>query len=372
MKTALKVYKWIIISILCQVIVYIFINNVYLSSRTKLHSKLKVIPAATPVAGQVKPEAEKGVPVPENAKDIKVSCDRSYAAYTLDGKLEILDLQKKKSIKTIGNSFKAAPNSTSKITEDAVIAAYKWLQDKNTIIYALNSMPGAPVHVQLVTYDVDSDSEHNGVNMTSNYLPNGSEITDLSISSLNAVIYPKIKTGTSQARFYRIDIMNNITHTINVGVNASAKIGHYSETLVYQDGDNRIFRKNSANSATTQLQLQNKMVLLDIVGIESEGKDMLYTGELNESGKVQAIHKGKADSAPSQWTNIPVKTPISPKSIMIKRNGAIYGLVEEESTVYDITSNVKTSYTGQFIDVVDGNIAYLQNNMIKFKPLQEK
>lgn len=369
-KMALRIYQWIIISILMQVTAYLFINNIYLANRTNIGAEAKVISASSMGTDDKLEVPEKGIPLPSTATDIKISYDRTYAAYMNEGKLEILDLNENKIKKVILNKFKNL-DGTVKSNSEANTTAFKWLSDKNTIYYAQGAPSGLPVHVQLTTYDVDFDIEYTGVTMTYDYLTNGSEITDLAISPLNSIIYAKAKISPTQARYFRINIMNDIIPSFNTSVDSIAKIGRYKEVVLYQDGENKLFRKSGMYNSPTQLQFPGKMVLLDVIGVQShtEGKDMAYVGELNEEGKVHNVLTGNIETDPSEWTTHTLKRALLAHHIYIENSGQIYGLVDEENCVYNLQDGGKVSFKGRFIGIVDNNIAFIDNDLLKFKPL---
>ncbi|MDF2522867.1 MAG: hypothetical protein K0R31_508 [Clostridiales bacterium] len=370
-KIALRIYNWILFSIILQVTIYLFINNIYLSNRSNISNSIKFVPAAASVIeGYEKVEAEKGVRLPLNIKNISISYDQSLAAYIYDDKLEIFDLNEKKVKTTFPNQFNT-DNEKEKNKIEGEITAFTWLSDKNTLIYAMSTKKGAPTRAQLTTYDADSGISYTGVTMTGSYLPNGSTITDLAVSPLNMIIYAKTRINETQARFYRINIMNEIYASFITGINALVKIGRYGEVLFYQDKDYKIYCKNGMYNAPIQLQFPNKMALLDVIPKESEGKDYAYAGYLNEDGKVQKIFYGKTDAPVTEWASMDLKESVKPENILISKKGVIYLIKENENAVYNLQTNAKTIFTGKFIGVVDKAIAHLDNDLLKFTPLKQ-
>lgn len=370
-KVALRIYKWILFSIILQVTIYLFINNIYLSNRSHIADSVKFVPAAaSPTEIPKKEEPEKGVLLPPNVKNIAISYDQTLAAYVVDNKLEIFDLINKKVRKTLSPQFSNTENENVKNKIEGEITAFKWLSDKNTLIYALSVKSDAPARVQITTYDADSDKSYTGVTMTNNYLPDGSAITDLIISPLNMIIYAKTRIYETQARFYRINIMNEIYASFTTSIDASAKIGRYGEVLLYQDKDFKLYRKMGMYNAPMQLQFTSKMALLDLIAKESEGKDYVYAGELNEEGKVQKIYSGKAEAPASEWTAMNLKEPLNPENILIGKTGSVFFMKENENAIYNLQTNVKTTFAGKFIGITGNSIAHLDHDLLKFTLLK--
>lgn len=369
-KKVLRIYKWIIFSVILQVTVYLFINNIYLSDRSNITDSIKFVPAAASIIESPnKDESENGVRLPKNIKNIAISFDQKLAAYIYENKLEIFDLEHKKVKKTFSNQFNM-DNENEKNKIEGEITAFKWLSDKNTLIYAMSAKKDAPARVQLTTYDADSDKSYTGVTMTNNYLPNGSAITDFTISPLNMIIYAKTRINETQSRFFRINIMNDIYASFITGNDAIAKLGRYGEVLIYQDKDFKLYRKSGMYNAPAQLQFNGKMALLDLIAKESEGKDYIYTGEINEEGKVKKLYSGKADAPVSEWAGMDLKEPLKPENIIIGKTGTVFFMKENENAIYNLLTNSKTVFTGELIGITGKSVVHMEQGLLKFTAIK--
>lgn len=361
-KTFSVLYKLLIISILMQTLVYFFIENFYVGDRSDLKNKISITPISTSGFDQ----NNKGVNVkgiPDSASNIKVSFDTSYVSYIENGKVLVIDSSTGKTAATLENVF---PTSAGKVNSDgqkAHIDWYSWYLDRNTILYALSAPESSSGRVQIMTYDVTTGNTQIGSSITD--IARGSRVTDVAFSSLNMTAYMNVKTSSSQARGYIINIMNNILSSFSLPLNAVLKSGYYTDNLLYQNSKNQIFIKKAVNSAR-QISLKKKSSLISVVGDSSNGKDIAYIGELNESGKVGSIIYGDITTNPSEWTSLPLKSPCSSSDIVVKGN-KVYQIVQ--NTLYNVTDNKEVRYEGKFIDIVEDQVIYIDNGTIKSKSL---
>lgn len=337
-KIAGRIYKWMIISVVFQLIVVSFFNFIYIPGRGKIS-----VPAIEEVT---KPKVDVKFEIPKAALNIKVSFDGLYAGYIIDNKLEIFDVQKKKNIKTISAAGEQ-------------LSYYRWLPDRNMIIYSLNSSTAKSGHVQINSYDIDSAEEKKFPEITN--LDKNSEVTDIELSPLTNIVYAFIKVGNSQARVYQFDIMNKIRAVIPFSQDTLIKETNYSDKLVYQDSKNKLFVRDGIRSVTWAFPYKNKMVLFDI-----DNEDKVFVGELNKENNITKIKFGKLTVEPDKaWNTITLKKPVLPNSIMVTRNGVIYEIVDSENAVYTIPDNRKLSYKGKFIEILDDYIVSLDNSELE-------
>lgn len=357
MKKAVVIfYKLFIISIVCQVLFYLFINNVFLGNNGKIAETFKIIDKSS----SGKEKLDVNIEIPKDASQLKISFDESYVSYLSDGKLKIVDLSTKKVKKTIENVFLDAEKLQGNIT------CYSWLPDKNIIMYVLSTPKNLPGRIQVFSYDVDSDNEHIGAKLAGDNLLRGSEGTDLVISPLNMITYLKIKTSSTGARIYRINLMDEVSEPMKVDLNSIFKIGYYNENLVLQDEQNKIFVRNKSG-IMNQIQLNKKTILLEVTGISKDGKDMAYIGELEKNKKVSKIIYGVIGTNISKWSNKQLERSSLPEDIIIKNNGNIYEISETENVLYNLSENSKTKFKGSFIDIFGDQVFYLDNNVLKSK-----
>lgn len=351
-KTAVIVYRWIIISVLAQLLILLLINNVYLSDKGDLKSRLKL----EVIAQMGEKETSIKVTIPENAANIKTSFDNAYVAYMLKEKLEIVNTQNGKVVKTISHS------------KDN-ITFYRWLPDRNMIIYALKPIETEPVRVQVVTYNVDSDLEHIMPKISTNIL-RGSEITDIVFSPLTKVTYVKVKVNEQQARIYRYNIMDELSFAIAFDAKITIKEASYTDLLLYQDEKNRVIVRDGLKFSNTPLQLpqMGKAVLVDI-----DEEDKVYIGELNDDGKLARMFYSKVPlEAEKSWEEISFKKPPELANVLVSSEGKLYEISEGENAIYDITSGStkKISYKGKFVELSNNYIVTIEKDKLSIAPIK--
>lgn len=359
-KKAMLIYGWIIFSIVCQVFIYALIDKVYLKSRENLVDNLTSKTVDTVVT-----ENEKNVTldIPSSVKDIKVSYDGSYVAYVSDNKLNIIDVNTKETKKVIDNYFQ---NTQSKI--EGKFTAIKWVPYKNMIMFALDSLPNAATRGQIYTYDLETGNIHVSKNvMQDNYIPRGSEITDIMISPFTMVYYIRVSGGQGNDRFYRVDINDDLFTSVNLPSTAVTKVGFYTEDLYYTENEQKIMTK-SGLKAPVATQMPFNQVLLGIGGTSKDAKDIIYCGVLDSDGKVQKVMYGNPNTNVSEWKSLDLSKPLAKDSFVVRDEGKIYSI--SDNTVTELSSGKKTTFEGQFISVTDTQIVYLDSGKLNFKTVK--
>lgn len=347
MKTAARVYRWVIISVVLQIIFLAFINFIFLAGKNRVTSTSVDVPAP-----DVKPKKNVDMKVPTEATGFKVSFNGSYAGYIQDKQLVIIDLLNKKIKKTIN-------------TTRENLTYYRWLPDRNMVIYSVCAQENEPGKVQIFTYEVDSDVLRDYPKISN--IPKGSKVEDIELSPQTNIIYTKVNTGKSNAVIYKFNIMNNLSYIMNTGTGTVIKETSYSDKLVYQNEKNKLFSRDGIKNVTWQFPFKNKMALLEI-----DSEDKVYVGELNKDNKVAKIYFGKLAVEPGKsWTTVALKNPVAPEKLFVTPNGSIYESVESENCVYDVRTGGKIEYSGRFVEILDDYVVTLDNNEIKLNVIKE-
>lgn len=345
MKTIARIYKWIIISVFLQVVILAYLNFIYLGDGGAVKATMYQPEDEAPVSREVK--------IPAEASGIKASFNGLYAAYTMNGKLEIFDIKNRRSKKTID-------------TGKDILSYYRWLPDRNMIIYSSTSIDKGKVYVNVITYDVDSGVERSYPKVSG--LPDGSGVEDIELSPLTNIVYVKVKVSDSQARIYRYNIMDNLKYIMSTGINTVIKETIYSDNLVFQDGKNKIYVKDGRRNTTKLLPFKSKMALL---GIDSE--DKVYAGELNKENKVYKIYFGKLDDRIDRsWIQLQLDKPALPQNIIITPGGAVYKLSEDDKVLYGIDSDRRIELTGEFVEMLEGYIVTKDNKRLKLTVIKSE
>jgi len=364
-KKALVLYGWVIFSILFQVLAYTFVDKVVLKNRDNLVNDLNVKTLDTNVTENT--EKIVSVDIPSGAKDVKVSYDGSYAAYMQDDKLNIIDVNTKESKKVIDKFFINSDNTISKT--ESKITVFKWVPYKNMIMFAMNSKPNGATRGQVYTYDLETGNIHvSKTVLADNYIPRGGEISDILISPLTMVYYIRVSGGQSNDRFYRVDIMDDFYTSVTLPSTSTSKIGIYTEDLYYTEGDKKIVVKSGLKSPVS-VTLPEGQVLMGIGGTSKEAKDIIYSGVLNSDGKVEKIIYGNQATNVSEWQSIKIDKPVPKEEFLVKDEEKVYS-IGSDNNVTELVSGKKTSFTGQFIDMTDTQIVYLNDGKLNFKTIK--
>ena len=188
MKRLARIYRWIIISILLQVIVLSYFNFVYFPGRGAIKTTMYEF-------GEDSIES-KNIRILSDTEKICVSFNGVFTAYKKGNNLIITDNKRKKTIKSISPS-------------GGEITYYRWLPDRDMLIYSMKSPEGKKGQVQISTYDIGPELERSYPEITG--LPEDSTVVDIELSPYTNVVYTMIKTGTSSAKVYKYNIMDNLT-----------------------------------------------------------------------------------------------------------------------------------------------------------------
>jgi hypothetical protein len=265
-KWAGRIYKWIILSVLLQFAVLSYFNYIYLPGEVKVKATMYESPEAV--------FKDREADIPEDASHICVSHDGVYAAYLIDGRLEILN--------TLGKERKIAVN-----TQKGRVTFFRWLPDRNMVIYSCSTETGGEGHIEISTYDADNRTERSYPKITR--LPGGSDVTDITLSPLTNIVYVKVKTSESAARIYRFNIMDNLSLVMKTKKDTIIKETLFSDNLVYQEPGGKIAVRGSSGGAKS-LGLKEKYILLGI-----DGNDRVYAAEPDGKNMVGEILFGGLD-----------------------------------------------------------------------------
>lgn len=372
-KKALIIYSWIIISVIGQVFAYLFIDKVYLGNRKNFTATMKITTVATSgESTEVKEEVEEArIGLPENADSVKVSYDGAFVAFMLDKKLHIMDIGTGQTKKVIENQFVNKDNPQSNL--EANITSFHWvpISGKNTIIYGVSAQQGTVGRGQLLTYDADTENEHIGITLYDNYIPRDGVISDIIISPLTMVYYAKVRINDSQDRLIRLNIMDEVGPSIVLNSGATIKIGYFSEDLYYEEAGEFISVK-SGFKAPYQIKTGFRAALLGIAGIQQHGKDNIYIGQLNEENRVDKIFYGTQDTDTSSWKSISLEQALEPENIIVKGDGEIFCIDPEKKSLSSIKWENKVTFTGEYVDIVNGHLVYKNGSELKFRPFNKK
>ncbi len=296
MKKLKVIYKWILISVILQTVVLSWLNYIYLPNRGQFRTTMYEMEFRT--------VRDRSYKLPEGAVDISVSFDGLYASFVHDGKIVIADLDSGREIKRLGSA-------------GGEFTYHRWLPDREMLIYAIKEPEGKSGRVRISTYDVVPDIDRSYPDIKG--LPEGSSVIDIELSPMTNIVYPMIKTSDTRARVYRFDIMDNLSLVFKTDLTTVIKETLYTDNLVYQLIGERICVRDGQTGKVTYLPVKDAGLLLDI-----DGRDVVYTGFADKSGRIPEIRCGRLGAKAVEWDSIRLPRAVMAEDIIITADGTVY------------------------------------------------
>lgn len=324
-----RILLWIVISLSIQIGSLYYINNFFLADKEVFTSQK--------VYSETKAPENITANVPYGASSVQPSYDGDYIAYLKDYNLTIKNCAQSKG----RNSFQIEN-----------VHFYRWLPDRNRLLYAQVEHLKSTDRITLYAYDADNRKKQM-VNSVS-YLPRNSSVSGIEASPLTNIIYLSISGGDGYDRLYQIDIMGTIKK-IWTPVKKIVKMAETQETdnLVYQSS-NDIIHVIKDGKKDVYLSY-NKYALL---GIDSQ--DNVYLGGFDK-GKIAKIYRGTLDKPLNTWDTVLLPEPLDPNSVTVDKNGNIYK-IQDGKTLIDVNSNNAIVGKGRILYFNNGLIVYEGNN----------
>ncbi len=349
MKVFKKIYTWILISVILQAFVLFIINNVVLVRIGNASSNFKLS-----IFGEDNRKKKTvTVSLPAGAENIMASFDGSYVSYiTTGGKIEVISTEDNSVTDLIGK-------------DNITLTGYKWLPDKNMIIYTYSV--DAYIRVGITTYDVDSDIEHDYKHIAEAvFLPAGSRIADIQLSSKTNVTYVKIRINDTQAKIIRHDIHENRYYLMTAGLDTVIREIMLMDYMVYQEpGSSKVTFRQGLSGTSHVIEFGRKVYLLD-----NDSEYSMYVAGIDGNGNADSIYKGSyEEKALEAWQKVSLITPVPPGDIFISGT-QVYIYVRGENAVYDINTDAKTVISGQLLQITAGSAVTNENGKVSLIPLK--
>ncbi|QSZ27975.1 hypothetical protein ACETAC_03655 [Aceticella autotrophica] len=339
MKTLKKISLWILFSFVLQFIILFYINNYFLTDSAMIQSKKILI--TDEMVDNIK------VKVPPNANDIMPSFDGKYLSYILNNNLIIVNTKTSKTVKSI-------------YIDGKNIDSYKWLNDRNRILYLNKEETKRGEELNIEAYDVDNEQQ-NTVNKTIYYQYKG-YVSDITLSPLTNVIYINVssKNNLEKDRLYQIDIMGEIKK-IQLPVNKIIKMYETQKTdnLIYESSNNivHIIKEGKKDNYISSEKYS-------LIGIDSN--DNIYVGSL-KNNFIQEVYYGTVDEPLKKWDKINLKSPVKPNNLILApKNNKLYEIVNGKD-LHDVRDNNIIYGQGDFIGINVNYIAYKKGDYVILK-----
>ncbi len=337
MKLIKRVYKWIILSIILQILVLAYFNYDFLLKEHEIKA------TSYEMSDKTVEVKKKSVEIQQGATQLKVSYDGNHAAWLLSGKIHVYDLLNKKSKDTIED-------------DSGDINYYRWLPDRNIIIYSVSSLKTGKVNV--MTKDIETGNTHSYPAISG--LAKNSEVTDIEFSLLTNLIYAKVQTSSTRARIYKFDIMDNLNYIMIFDSSSKIEEANLSDILYYEDEKGRVMQWDGKRKSKSRVDIDGKVSL---IGVDAE--DNLYIGNKDSEGKINKLQYRKQDKeSDSKWNEISLKTACDEKDLIVTEKGSLYMVNTSNKVVINLKNNAEIKYEGEFIEILDNYIVYSVNEKL--------
>lgn len=269
--------------------------------------------------------------IPTNAKDIDLSFEGRYVAYSKNNVLFVEDT-KTKDVNEIPTN------------KDESVIYYTWLENRDVLIILKN----VDRKIQLVSYNAKNDTQQ-VVEDICNY-KEGLEFKEITMSVLTGVYYINIKDD-DENKIYRVD-RNDDLESVDTGVShiSTIKTMKHIDRLIYQADNNGQIFITSPNKKVN-LNSMSQLSLLDV-----DDNDNVYIGEVLNN-KITSIFYGKLDNDSSRWKNIELDTPIDKSNIYFNSKSEILVNDKDNNIVENLTTKQRCEYKGTFVKIIDKFIA---------------
>ncbi len=343
MKKLRKIYGWIIASVLLQTIILAYFNYVYIPNRGAFRATMYEVDTAA-----VKNRSYK---LPDGVTDIKVSFDGLYVAYRTTSGIEMADIDRKKTLKKL---------SAGK----GEFSYYRWLPDREMLIYSVKEPEGKSGRVRLSTYDIGPELDRSYPDIKG--LPEGSSIEDIELSPLTNIVYPLVKTSDTRARIYQFDIMDTLRLLMKTDIATIIKETMYSNNLIYQVPDGQIKIRNGKSGRTTGIPVKEADYLLAV-----DDNDYIYAGAGDKSGEFTDIYYGKAEQSRDEWKKLTTGRPLSPENIVVTPGGEIFSVDVQDKKVTNLKDSGTVQYKGDFLTVLDNYVVSMDGSKLTLQLIKK-
>ncbi|WP_297423579.1 DPP IV N-terminal domain-containing protein [Clostridium sp.] len=344
MKVFKKVIAWAMLSIILQVGVLYFLNNVVFKHTSEFKSNIL----------DLKKDNTKDInaTISAKAENISISYNGKYLSYKEDDRLFLEDTK----------TGKSAQITTQ---DKGTILYYDWLPERDILVIAEKVEKSGKPKIQIITYNAVNETETLVKEMCT-YQDN-MKIKKISASIFTGVYYVDIDKGGSKDTVYRID-RNNDMQEVNLKtyILGNIQVIPHADRLIYADKIKGTFYVTSPNK---QLNF-NSNKKLTLLGIDRN--DVVYMGELN-GDKITNITYGKVDENTSTWKKVALDSVVNSDDIYFNNKSEILVNDNLKGSVKNLTSGSEVEYEGKLIQIKDDFIATVDNNgKLVYKNLNTK
>jgi hypothetical protein len=340
MKTISKYYRWIILAVIVNVLLLSFLEYGYLSNNGSFVVESGQQEESNPEIKNI------SIQLPDGAEDIKVSYDNLYISFLENNKLIIKEFESGKDVKSLPN-FEGELNY------------YKWLADRDIIIYGIKIPNNGVSNFKVLLYDVENERTMDNFPEIHG-LPEVSTIKNIQSSAIINCTYVKIKTSDTRCRIYKYNIMNYLTRVMTTNAETDIMGLFNINKVFYTDSEKKIQLLNGDTGATESFANKYRYELIAV-----DSLDIAYFGILDESGNIKEILAGNLkDFENHEFSQYPLLPSIKVGDIFVTDIGNIY-TYNRFDKITDIKSKEETQINGRPLFVRDEGIITRFDNKIE-------
>lgn len=348
MKVVKTIAIWVLISLSIQIGGLLWAGKVLFKDTDTSNVQLKE---------KEKPSAEEqavDIPIPENAKDIKINTKGKYISYESNGEMYIASTKDGKT-----NKYEPQDKHEPKYS--------LWIPNSDNMhVFAKANKEG-----QNVTTFYKYNARKNRIEWTkpSEYsdprtYPSNFDIKQVEYSTKPGVGYIRANIqGVS--KIYRYDRNNKHTRVQLPVTNVTCmKAFQGLDDLAYMDKDTKSVK--FALVEPKKITFTKDVTLLSVQVPENGKEDHIYVGVL-DGNNISEILYGPKSQKTSEWKSVKLDSPVEVKDIYITTKGDIYVNENLKGSVKNYTKNQEIQYEGKFLSAYDGGVLSIKadNNAIK-------
>ncbi|AVK46552.1 hypothetical protein AXY43_00155 [Clostridium sp. MF28] len=341
MKNLIRIVVWTLIAIVIQQGIFLYVENIYLSSDVKIQAE-KVEEKETP-----KDNKQNEINIKDGVSKASVSSDGRFVAYIENSKLKVLDSN--------DNSEKEFQCDNG---EDVVF--YKWLTNENNIIVIQKVQKKGGAYFEPVSFDAKKGETRQLADFNLNELKidtrnTSDKVGNVVFSTATHSLYIKIDKANGKSDLYYANVMNQLEK-----VRSNKEIGNIvvptTSTNAVMEMGNGATILNSPNN----IEIPNAKVI-KILG--SDINDNVYFGE-EVSGNITKIYYSALNEGKIKWNMLILSKPVSKEDIIVDYSGKVYINDKSAESVLELISKKTIKYEGDLLQSYSKGIISISGNKL--------
>lgn len=342
MKVVKTIVIWVLISLSIQIGGLLWAENIIF--KDKDINNIQVKEMEKPKSG----EKDVDIPMPEDAKNIKINNKGKYISYESKGEMYIASTKDGKV-----NKYEPEDNHEPKYSF--------WIPNRDNMhVFAKSKKQGQNI-TTFYTYNARKNRmEWTPINESSNprTYPSNFDIKQVEYSTEPGVGYIRANIQGAD-KVYRYDRNNKHTRVkLPTTKITCMKSFQGLDDLAYMDNDTKSIK--FALVEPKKIKFAKDVTLLSIQVPENQKQDYIYVGVL-DGDKISEVLYGLKSQKTSEWKSVKLDSPVDVKDIYISTKGYIYVNNNLKGSIKNYTKNQELQYEGKFISAYDGGVLSLKD-----------